>query len=154
MEGHSLNINELIAQAKQAVLDGNAALARQLAGQALDADPENKAAMLLMAGLSEPQQSVLWLRKVLDQDPQNQTAREGMLWVSAQLRQRSATDWQKEPPVVETVPVAPPEVTFETPKAKPKLRLAWGWALGALMIAAVLLGLYSCLLYTSDAADE
>ena len=50
MEGQSTNNPELIAQAKQAVLDGNAALARQLAGQVLDANPENIAAMLLMAG--------------------------------------------------------------------------------------------------------
>ena len=107
MEGQSTNNPELIAQAKQAVLDGNAALARQLAGQVLDANPENIAAMLLMAGLSEPHESVLWLRKVLDLDPQNQTAREGMQWVSAQLRQSSAVGWQKEPLPVETAPVVP-----------------------------------------------
>jgi len=54
MESQSTSINTLIAQAKQAVLDGNAALARELAEQVLAADPENIAAMLLMAGLSEP----------------------------------------------------------------------------------------------------
>ena len=52
MEGQSAKNPELIAQAKQAVLDGNAALARQLAGQVLDANPANIAAMLLMAGPS------------------------------------------------------------------------------------------------------
>ena len=143
MDSQSTSINTLIAQAKQAVLDGNAALARQLAEQVLAADPENSAAMLLMAGLSEPQQSVLWLRKVLDQDPQNQTAREGMQWVSVQLRQSSAVGWQKEPLPVETAPVVPAAELQAAPKPKSKRRLAWGWAFGALLIAALLLGLYS-----------
>ena len=143
MEGQSTNNPELIAQAKQAVLDGNAALARQLAGQVLDANPENIAAMLLMAGLSEPHESVLWLRKVLDLDPQNQTAREGMLWASAQLRQSSAVGWQKEPIPAEQAPAVAAEVPKAAPKAKPRRKLAWGWAFSALLIAVVLLGLYS-----------
>jgi len=143
MESQSTSINTLIAQAKQAVLDGNAALARELAEQVLAADPENIAAMLLMAGLSEPQQSVIWLRKVLDLDPQNQTAREGMLWASTQLRQSSAVGWQKEPLPVETAPVVPAAELQAAPKPKSKRRLAWGWAFGTLLIAALLLGLYS-----------
>lgn len=143
MEGLSPNQNELIAQAKQAVLDGDSALARQLAEQVLVADPENIAAMLLLAGLSEPHQSVLWLRKVLDQDPQNQTAREGMLWASKQMRLGSALGWQKEPVPVEPAPPVPTTVTPATPITKPRRRLAWGWAFAAALIAVVLLGLYS-----------
>jgi lipoprotein-anchoring transpeptidase ErfK/SrfK len=143
MEGQSTNTQELIAQAKQAVLAGNTALARQLAEKVLETDPENNAAMLIMAGLSEPQQSVLWLRKVLDRDPQNQTAREGMLWASTQMRQSSAVGWQKEPVPVETAPVVQPLTSQETPTTKPKRRLAWGWAFAAVLIAFVLLGLYS-----------
>lgn len=143
MEGQSTNNHELIAQAKQAVLDGDAVLARQLAEQVLATDPENTSAMLLMAGLSEPNQSVLWLRKVLDRDPQNQTAREGMVWASMLLRQSSAVGWQKEPVPVVPVPAVPMVVPQATPKPTPKRRLAWGWAFGALLITAVLLGLYS-----------
>jgi hypothetical protein len=139
MESQSTNTQELISQAKQAVLDGNTGLARQLAEQVLASDPENIAAMLLLAGLSEPQQSVIWLRKVLDQDPQNQTAREGMQWASTQLRQGSATGWKKESLPAET----PPVISQEAPKQKSKRRLAWGWAFGVLLIAALLLGLYS-----------
>ena len=139
MESQSTNTQELIAQAKQAVLDGNTGLARQLAEQVLTSDPENIAAMLLLAGLSEPQQSVIWLRKVLDQDPQNQTAREGMQWASKRLRQSSGTGWQKEALPAE----APPVISQEAPKQKSKRRLAWGWAFGVLLIAALLLGLYS-----------
>ena len=143
MEGQSTSKHELIAQAKQAVLDGDVALARQLAEQVLATDPENSAAMLLMAGLSEPQTSVLWLRKVLDQDPQNQVARDGLLWASTQMRQSSAVGWQKEHVPTEQTPAVPPTVPQVTPKPKPRRRLAWGWAFGALSIAAMLLGLYS-----------
>ncbi len=143
MEGQSANNHELIAQAKQAVLDGDAALARQLAEQVLATDPENSAAMLLMAGLSEPHESVHWLRKVLDLDPQNQTAREGMQWASTQMRQSSAVGWQKEPIPAEMAPAVPAAVSQAAPKPKTKRRLAWGWAFGALLIAALLLGLYS-----------
>ena len=83
MEGQGKDVNELIAQAKQAVLDGDIALARQLTGQALDIDPESIPAMLLMAGLSEPHQSGSWLRTVLCCHPQNSPGRSSMPSASA-----------------------------------------------------------------------
>lgn len=143
MENQSTNTPELIARAKRAVLDGDSGLARQLAEQVLAVDPENISAMLLLAGLSEPQQSAIWLRKVLDRDPQNQTAREGMQWASKQLRQGSAVGWKKETALVEPSPILPTEDSQKTPRQKSKRRLAWGWAVGVLLIAALLLGLYS-----------
>ena len=56
MEDQNTINNELIAKAKKAVLEGNPTLARELAVQVLDSDPENISGLLLMAGLSEPQQ--------------------------------------------------------------------------------------------------
>jgi hypothetical protein len=71
--------------------------------------------MLLLAGLSEPHQSVIWLRKVLDQDPQNQTARDGMQWASTQLRQGSATGWKKEALPAEAPPVISRKLQSKNP---------------------------------------
>ncbi|HNZ16200.1 MAG TPA: L,D-transpeptidase family protein [Anaerolineaceae bacterium] len=140
MEGQGANVHELIAQAKQAVLDGDIALVRQLTGQALEIDPESIPAMLLIAGLSEPHQSVSWLRKVLDKDPQNPTALEGMHWASAALRQGSAVGWQKEALTPE--PELADADSQAVDGAKPKRRFGWVWAFGALLCAVVLLGLY------------
>ncbi len=142
MEDQNAAVLELIAQAKQAVLKGDAALARQLAEQVLAADRGNIDAMLLMAGLSEPEASVSWLRQVLDADPQNPTAREGMHWASARLRQSGAAEWKKESAVPEPVE-AVAAVGLPAIQPKPKRRFAWGWALGVMLLAAGLLGLYS-----------
>ncbi len=143
MEDQNTINNELIAKAKKAVLEGNPTLARELAAQVLDSDPENISGLLLMAGLSEPQQSILWLRKVLDLDPQNKTARAGMHWVGSQLRQGSAVGWQKEPQsaALAAGTALPPKQA--EPAKKPRRKLGWVWAVGALVIAVVLLGLYS-----------
>jgi len=143
MEEQNAAISELIAQAKQAVLDGDAGLARQLAEQILAADPENSDAMLLMAGLSDPQTSVTWLRQVLDKDPQNQTAREGMHWASSRLRLSSAAGWQKEPLPAETAAAVPAAIPTKDIAPKRKRSLAWAWALGILLIGVVFVGLYS-----------
>ncbi len=86
----------LIAEAKRAILLGDKSLAARLAGQVLDSEPGNISALLILAGLSEPQVSVGYLNKVLEKDPGNPTAREAMRWAAVRLRQSSAGAWKPE----------------------------------------------------------
>ena len=103
MENQPLPTESLIDQAKKAILQGNTAQARELAQQVLVAEPTNASALLILAGLSDPHEALVWLNQVLDRDPANKTAREGMRWASHQLRAQSAAAWKPET----SLPVSP-----------------------------------------------
>lgn len=128
---------ELIALAKQAVLDGDRARARELASQALESDPDNLNAMLIMAGVSEPEASLNFLNRVLAIDPDNKVAREGMQWVSQRLRKVSSAAWTPET-VASVNPMAVatphPKVTISKRRSAFALLLPW------LLAAAVIIG--------------
>ena len=87
------NAPELIQQAKQAILDGDSALARQLAERALITSPENSDAKLILAGLSEPEESAVLLRELLDSTPDNPYVYKAMRWSSARSRLETAGQW-------------------------------------------------------------
>ena len=93
MEASIQTPKELIALAKQAVLNGDRGHARELASQALASDPDNLNAMLIMAGVSEPEASLNYLNRVLSIDPNNRVAREGMHWARQRLRKMSSAAW-------------------------------------------------------------
>ncbi len=88
----------LIAQAKQAVLRGDRASAKALAEEALAENPRSVDALLILAGVSDPQVGVAYLKNALELDPGNQTARQGMLWAARELRKTHAAGWTTEKP--------------------------------------------------------
>ena len=88
----------LIAQAKQAVLRGDRASAKALAEQALEQNPRSVGALLILAGVSDAQAGVAYLKQALELDPGNQTARQGMLWAARELRKTHAAGWTPEKP--------------------------------------------------------
>lgn len=88
----------LIAQAKQAVLRGDRATAKALAEQALEQNPRSVGALLILAGVSDAQAGVAYLKQALEFDPGNQTARQGMLWAARELRKTHAAGWTAEKP--------------------------------------------------------
>ena len=98
METNSPNPESLIAQAKQAVLRGDRAAAKALAEQALALNPRSVDALLILAGVSDAQTSVAYLKSALDLDPGNQIARLGMLWAARELRKTHAAGWTAEKP--------------------------------------------------------
>jgi len=107
MQNTPSNLAELIEQAKQAILQGDLIRARSLAEQVLAQDANNSAALLILAGVSAPQESLGYIKRVLDLDPQNPTARQAMHWVSQQLRESSAANWQPEA-AAKPIPLGPP----------------------------------------------
>lgn len=103
METNPKTPTELIAEAKQAVLAGDKSLALQRASSALHQEPNNIDALLIMAGLSDPQESVAYLNTVLDLDPNNPVAREAMGWAAQKMRKSTTVNWHPE----KTEPIQP-----------------------------------------------
>lgn len=136
MEETPQSVDELIFEAKQAVLAGDKALARSLAEQALALDGDAIDALLVMAGISDPQESLNYLSRVLSLDPTNETAQEGMQWAAQSAREETAAAWTPENTTqVKVAPAPQPQVSTR----KPSFVLPWIFA----AIVVTVIGLYS-----------
>lgn len=133
---------DLVQLAKQAIINGDKALAKQLASSVLDSDSDNVDAMLIMAGVSDPQHSLNYLNRVLEIDPTNRVAHEGLRWASQRLRKASSAAWTPETSA-SVLPIhQAPTDTKRSSRAKSKVFSAiLPWLLAFLAIAAY--GLWS-----------
>jgi lipoprotein-anchoring transpeptidase ErfK/SrfK len=104
MQNTHASIEDQISRAKQAILQGDLLQAKSIAEQVLAEDANNVDALLILAGVSAPEESLGYLTRVLDLDPQNATAREAMHWVSQQLRESSLARWQPEAAALTAMP--------------------------------------------------
>ncbi len=119
----STDIQALIHEAKTAILAGEKAKAAHLAQLALEADPNSLDALLIMAGVSDPQASLVFLNKVLELDPDNITAHQALHWAGQTLRKRSAASWKPE----NASTAAPqPRQTSRQPRPRSTLGVAMG----------------------------
>ena len=133
MDAFDQTLDSLIAEAKQAVLRGDRAAAKSLAEQALALNPGSVSALLILAGVSDAQEGVGFLKQALDLDPGNQTARQGMVWAARELRKTHAAGW-----IVEKPQALQPKLT---PLAN--IRRRKSAFLGALLLAVVALLVYA-----------
>jgi lipoprotein-anchoring transpeptidase ErfK/SrfK len=105
---------EALRQAKQALRLGNVESARQWVELATRLDPRLEGAWLILAAISTPQDSLVYLKRALEINPQSQAARQGMHWALRRLRQHGLTD---EATAAFVPPTAPAET--EIPPIKP-----------------------------------
>jgi len=77
---------QLIRGAKDALKHNNRLVARNLAREAYKLDSRNLDALLILGGLSNPHESVEFLKKALELCPTDPRAREGMHWAIQRLR--------------------------------------------------------------------
>ena len=139
MPANNFSIEQLINLAKEAILRGDSASAKRLAEEVLAKSPENISALLILAGVTEPKESVALLNRVLTLDPENKTAQDGMRWAATELRKTSTLGWTPE-----VLSRAEPAATSEgLPAIKPRRRFSWGWIGALLFILLVVFGLYS-----------
>ncbi len=68
------NKEDMLRLGMQAARNGQRQPARMMFGQVLEQDPDNVRALLWMAKLAEPDDRAHWLERVLDADPENETA--------------------------------------------------------------------------------
>ena len=85
-----------MAEAKHAINTGDRATAEALAEQAYRMNPNSVDALLLKAGISDPQTSVQYLNAALAIDPSNPFAREAMTFTAAQVRSSASAAWKPE----------------------------------------------------------
>ncbi|HPK27087.1 MAG TPA: hypothetical protein PKZ40_05035, partial [Anaerolineaceae bacterium] len=104
MQNTPTSFEDQISRAKQAILQGDLLHAKSIAERVLAEDANNIDALLILAGVSAPEESLGYLTRVLDLDPQNATAREAMHWVSQQLRESNLARWQPEAAALVTMP--------------------------------------------------
>ena len=99
---------DLITRAYQALKNGDRPEARRLAVMASRLAPDLEDAWLILAALGTPDESLRYLRRALEIDPQSSRARKGMHWAVRRLRDATKPDPGYPPsrPVEETRPVS------------------------------------------------
>ena len=91
-----------LAQSELALRRADSVQARKLAEVAARLDPSCERAWLILAGLSDPADSIVFLQKALDLSPHNPAALKGMAWARERLAERLAQPSQ--PPLGEVTP--------------------------------------------------
>ncbi len=76
-----------LQQARMAIRKGDHSAARLWAQQAIGLDPNEITAWMILAGISSPEESIRYLKRVLEIAPNNEQARQGMHWAIQKARQ-------------------------------------------------------------------
>ena len=82
--------SSLIRQAYHAVRRGEISTARRLAQQAVSRAPNSEEAWMLLAAVSSPQASLVYLKRALEINPASMRARQGMHWAIRRARTMGA----------------------------------------------------------------
>jgi len=127
----------LITQAKAALRSGDRALAKSLAQQVIEHDPEEIEAWLLLGGLSKPSASLAYLHEAFERAPEDPRVRRALAWAEQRLEDQEALPDQDQTRKIHTVPAQ------ETIKVKPPVviethRPVWAWTFVALALLALL----------------
>jgi lipoprotein-anchoring transpeptidase ErfK/SrfK len=80
------SIKTLLTQTYQAIRRGERGEAYRLASQAAHLAPEMEEPWLILAGLSTPEESLKYLRRALQINPDSKRARQGMHWAIQRVR--------------------------------------------------------------------
>jgi lipoprotein-anchoring transpeptidase ErfK/SrfK len=83
---------QLIVQAYRAIRLGQHSVARQLAESAAALEPNLEDPYLILAAISDPRQSIQYLKKALEINPTSERARKGIQWAIQKIRSLDATD--------------------------------------------------------------
>ena len=106
-----------LQQASSALKRGDRSSARLWAEQALRNNPDEVKALMILAGISKPEDSIAYLKRVLEIDPQNESARQGMHWAVQKARQeetyRSIIQPETRPQDISSVAWQPEEAIEE-----------------------------------------
>lgn len=96
-----LESRKLIAGAREALKNGKMSEARRLAERAAELAPQSEDPWLLLAAAAGPRESVEYIRRALELNPQSPRAKKGMEWALKRLGElpAGAGSWQKTQPV-------------------------------------------------------
>jgi lipoprotein-anchoring transpeptidase ErfK/SrfK len=140
--------HEYLKQAQEALKRRDREQTRYWASLAAKANPELEEPWLILAAISEPNDSILYLKRALQANPTSQRARKGMHWAIQRLR---AAQPQKpvvtaledtHPLSVKRSPGGPADTTpirVRQPRARSKRRLGWVVALLPMLASVVVM---------------
>lgn len=122
-----LNLGRSAAEA------GRRAMARRYFVRVLGIDPAHEEALLWLAGLADdPRESIAYLQKILEQNPDHERAKAGLQWAESRLQRAQR---QAPPPVRRAAPAKPSVAKRER---KPRSNDLRNLGCGALLAAALL----------------
>jgi lipoprotein-anchoring transpeptidase ErfK/SrfK len=137
---NAAEIDELLRLGQSAAEAGDWATARLYFARVLGMDPVNEEALLWQAGLSrDPKQSIAYLQRVLQFNPQSERAKAGMAWAQSRL-----------PPEAEEAVAALPRAAPARPQPKRKRSAASYVGFGLLLIAALVCAVLGVVALTGD----
>ena len=96
MKPESSLYNEKLVEARLALKRGDRITAKRLAETIASQAPGIEEPWLILAALSEPVESITFLKKALELNPQSRQARKGMHWAIARFREQSLQGNSKE----------------------------------------------------------
>jgi len=91
MNSSRLEATQAVEKAREAIRRKDNALARTWAKRAARLDPTLEDAWLVLAAVSPPEESLRYLKRALDINPQSRRARQGLAWVRKRLDSASAS---------------------------------------------------------------
>ncbi len=123
--------------AKQKLREGDRATAIQLGRLLVAKDPQRVEAWLLLGGLSEPEQSLAYVRKAYQINPDDPRVKQAVQWAlnrqHHQTQPINTSESQGEKPIGETTPDEAPEKAHTPKKGK---RILWGAGIRLVIITA------------------
>ena len=91
---NSSSIAIMLEKAKSALKAGDKKIAREWALKVLKESPDNEEAYLILAATSSPKESMTYLTRVLEINPQNKKARNGLRWAIEKIREEETQQKQ------------------------------------------------------------
>jgi lipoprotein-anchoring transpeptidase ErfK/SrfK len=148
-----ISVERLIEYGEMLIDDGQPNVARKFFLKAIEREPNNVDALLLLSGVCERgEDSLRYLARVLEIDPRNEPARAGIRWARKRVSPSSHAggDLPQRPsvsPTVDTTPqVQPDPQRTAQPKAQsgsgpsPTASILLGGLIGLILIACLALG--------------
>ena len=88
MNERFIESRKIIAQAREALKNGNMTEARQLAERAAEIAPQSEDPWLILAAVVSPRESMKYIRRALEANPNSPRAKKGMEWAMQRLGEK------------------------------------------------------------------
>ncbi len=92
MNERFIESRKAIVNAREALRKGNAAEARQWAERAAELAPQSEDPWLILAAVVDPRDSMNYIRKALEINPESPRAKKGMEWAAQRLAEETGPD--------------------------------------------------------------
>ncbi len=123
MNERFIESRKVLANAREALKRGDMTRARQLAERAAELAPQSEDPWLILAAVVSPRESVNYIRKALEANPNSPRAKKGMEWAMQRLGEKSrpGTSPEDTQPVRNVLQRQSPKVESRIPKKRSRI---------------------------------